>query len=117
MKMSNTNARSSPQPVCHSRPQPNGSRFIEVAGATPEPTSLLKSDLSCHSTAARAGQGVALGWGRLVQDLLATGELVKLPAGSLPCAEAYYAVVPHGRTITPEIDALIAWLRDGVSAD
>ena len=29
--------------------------------------------------AARYGQGIALGWGRLVHDLLNTGELVRLP--------------------------------------
>ncbi|RQS63651.1 LysR family transcriptional regulator [Burkholderia sp. Bp8963] len=61
--------------------------------------------------AARYGQGIALGWGRLVHDLLDAGELVRLPAASLRMVDAYYIVVPHGRTITPEIDGLIDWLR------
>ncbi|MFM0418881.1 LysR substrate-binding domain-containing protein [Paraburkholderia aromaticivorans] len=68
-------------------------------------------------SAARGGQGIALGWGRLVDDLLASGELVRLPVASLATAESYYAVVPHGRTITPEIDALIAWLRGDTAPD
>lgn len=61
--------------------------------------------------AARYGQGIALGWGRLVHDLIEAGELVRLPVASLKVSDSYYIVVPHGRTITPEIDGLIDWLR------
>lgn len=61
--------------------------------------------------AARYGQGIALGWGRLVHDLLEAGELVRLPSASLKVSDSYYVVVPHGRTIAPEIDGLIDWLR------
>ncbi|MEM5388938.1 LysR substrate-binding domain-containing protein [Paraburkholderia phymatum] len=61
--------------------------------------------------AARYGQGIALGWGRLVHDLLETGELVRLPVASFKTSDSYYVVVPHGRTITPAIDGLIDWLR------
>ncbi|WP_024302076.1 LysR substrate-binding domain-containing protein [Pseudogulbenkiania sp. MAI-1] len=66
--------------------------------------------------AARDGQGVALGWGRLVHDLLATGELVRLTTASVKVSDAYYIVVPHGRTMTPAIEALIEWLRKDVVA-
>jgi DNA-binding transcriptional LysR family regulator len=61
--------------------------------------------------AARYGQGIALGWGRLVHDLLEAGELVRLPVASFKVSDSYYVVVPHGRTITPAIDGLIGWLR------
>ena len=61
--------------------------------------------------AARFGQGIALGWGRLVHDLIEAGELVRLPVASLKVSDSYYVVVPHGRTITPAIDGLIDWLR------
>lgn len=61
--------------------------------------------------AARCGEGVALGWGRLVHDLLQTGELVRLSAWTLKSADSYYIVVPHGRTITSAVDALIEGLR------
>ncbi|WP_109477007.1 LysR substrate-binding domain-containing protein [Paraburkholderia sp. C35] len=61
--------------------------------------------------AARYGQGVALGWGRLVHDLVAAGELVRLPVASLKTDDAYFIVVPHGRPHTPAIDGLIEWLR------
>ncbi|MHA6908909.1 LysR substrate-binding domain-containing protein [Ralstonia pseudosolanacearum] len=63
--------------------------------------------------AAQLGHGIALGWGRLVDDQLKAGDLIKLPIPSLKVPDAYYAVVPHGRTITPAIDGLIRWLQDG----
>jgi DNA-binding transcriptional LysR family regulator len=61
--------------------------------------------------AARYGEGIALGWGRLVHDLVEAGELVRLPVASLKPNDAYFIVVPHGRTITAATDGLIDWLR------
>ena len=61
--------------------------------------------------AARLGQGVALGWGRLLHEHLASGELVRLTSASLPLRDAYYMVVPHGRSITPTIQMLMDLLR------
>ncbi|BCG02381.1 LysR family transcriptional regulator (plasmid) [Paraburkholderia sp. PGU19] len=61
--------------------------------------------------AARYGEGIALGWGRLVHDLVEAGELVRLPVASLKSSDAYFIVVPHGRTITAATDGLIDWLR------
>ncbi|BCZ83563.1 LysR family transcriptional regulator [Paraburkholderia terrae] len=61
--------------------------------------------------AARYGEGIALGWGRLVHDLVETGELVRLPVASFKPNDAYFIVVPHGRTITAATDGLIYWLR------
>jgi DNA-binding transcriptional LysR family regulator len=66
--------------------------------------------------AARYGQGVALGWGRLVHDFLESGELVRLQVASFKPDDCYFAVVPHGRAITPAIDALIKWLRGDAHA-
>lgn len=57
------------------------------------------------------GQGVALGWGRLVRPLLASGQLVRLTDAVLPLREAYYIVMPHGRTVTPMVSMLIELLR------
>lgn len=62
--------------------------------------------------AALAGQGVILGWGRLVHDLLAAGELVRLTAASLKVTDSYYVVVPQGRTLSPVVEELIACLRE-----
>ncbi|MDR6412350.1 DNA-binding transcriptional LysR family regulator [Paraburkholderia terricola] len=62
--------------------------------------------------AARHGQGIALGWRRLLEDMLTSGELVRLTDFSLPVQDCYFVFVPRGRTITPAIHALIDWLRD-----
>jgi DNA-binding transcriptional LysR family regulator len=62
--------------------------------------------------AARYGQAIALGWGRIVHGLIESGELVRVPVASFKPPESYFVVVPHGRTITPAIDGLINWLRD-----
>jgi DNA-binding transcriptional LysR family regulator len=61
--------------------------------------------------AARYGQGVALGWSRLVQDYIARGELVRLTGITSKQKDAYFVVVPHGRSITPAINQIIDWLR------
>ncbi len=61
--------------------------------------------------AARYGEGIALGWGRLVHDLLQARELVRLPVATYKSPDSYYVIVPHGRTITPAIDGLIDGLR------
>lgn len=61
--------------------------------------------------AARYGQGVVLGWSRLVQDHIARGELVRLTGMTSKQKDAYFVVVPHGRSITPAITQIIDWLR------
>jgi DNA-binding transcriptional LysR family regulator len=61
--------------------------------------------------AARYGQGIALGWNRLVDDLLRAGDLVRIDLATFRPGDAYFVVVPHGRTITPVITQLIEWLR------
>ncbi|MBP0619224.1 LysR substrate-binding domain-containing protein [Cupriavidus consociatus] len=65
--------------------------------------------------AARYGQGVALGWSRMVHDLLAKGELVRLTDASSKPTDAYFVIVPHGRSITPVVGRLIDWLREDVA--
>lgn len=61
--------------------------------------------------AARDGQGVVIGWSRLLHEHLASGELVRVTNAALPLSDAYYLVVPHGRSITPTIQTLIDLLR------
>ncbi|WP_322056132.1 LysR substrate-binding domain-containing protein [Paraburkholderia sp. J63] len=61
--------------------------------------------------AARDGQGVVLGWARLINEHLESGELVRVTNASLALSDAYYVVVPHGKSITPTIQALIELLR------
>lgn len=62
--------------------------------------------------AALHGHGIGLGWGRVIEHLLDSGELVRLEPFSVRPTDAYYAIIPHGRTATPEAWAIIRWLQD-----
>lgn len=58
------------------------------------------------------GQGVALGWARLLAENLKSGALVKLTDVAVKVPHAYFAVIPHGRTITATTQGLIDWIRN-----
>ncbi|CAI8758961.1 LysR family transcriptional regulator, glycine cleavage system transcriptional activator [Pseudomonas sp. IT-P12] len=62
--------------------------------------------------AALHGHGIGLGWGRVVEHLLASGELVRLEPFTVRPTDAYYAIIPYGRAATPESWAIIRWLQD-----
>jgi len=62
--------------------------------------------------AALHGHGIGLGWGRMVEHLLASGDLVRLEPFSVRPTDAYYAIIPDGRSATPEAWAVIRWLQD-----
>jgi DNA-binding transcriptional LysR family regulator len=87
--------------------------WFRALGATPP-----KLDYRLHCQlytdtiqAALHGHGVALGWGRMLDHLLASGELVRLTDFLIKPKEAYFLVVPHGRDITSTIIGLAEWLR------
>lgn len=61
--------------------------------------------------AARYGQGIALGWGRLVGAALAAGDLVRLPIATLDVSDAYYVVIPNSRHVPLSLDEVVAWLQ------
>ncbi|MFM0591856.1 MULTISPECIES: LysR substrate-binding domain-containing protein [Paraburkholderia] len=87
--------------------------WFQALGARP---SRLQYELRCtlYTDAIQAAlhdQGVALGWHRLLSDLLDSGELVRLTQASVKVSDAYYVVIPHGRTITPTTNRVIEWLR------
>lgn len=89
--------------------------FRELGGNPPK----LRYSLRCHLysdniQAALHGHGVALGWGRMIDHLLASGELVRVTDLVVRPREAYYLVVPHGRDITPTVLGLVDWLRDAL---
>ena len=61
--------------------------------------------------AAQAGQGVALGWRRLVEPLVEAGSLVRPIAASLAAPDAYYTVMPEQVALTEAARALYDWLH------
>ncbi len=60
--------------------------------------------------AARAGQGVALGWGALVQTFLDDGTLVALDETAFPAEGRYNVVIPLKSRRTVAIDKACSWL-------
>jgi LysR family glycine cleavage system transcriptional activator len=65
--------------------------------------------------AARAGHGVALGWGMLVQHYLQDGSLVRLGERSVQAEGRYNVVVPWQQKSNPARAVLIEWLADCLS--
>lgn len=62
--------------------------------------------------AAIHGHGVAMGWGRLLDHFLQSGQLVRLTSFVVKPKDSYYILIPHGRSESPSIRALIEWLRE-----
>ncbi|WP_084368310.1 LysR substrate-binding domain-containing protein [Rhizobium sp. RU36D] len=60
--------------------------------------------------AALNGQGVALGWNRLVDELLAQRRLVRLGDAALVPPGAYFVVVPTGRAEKSAVLRFTTWL-------
>ncbi len=60
--------------------------------------------------AARAGQGIALGWDMLIRSHVNDGSLVKIGVRELVPEAAYNIVVPLGPKRTPGVELVGAWL-------
>lgn len=66
--------------------------------------------------AARAGSGVAPGWGMLVNNFLADGSLVRIGKLSVRAENRYNVVVPWRQKSNPVRDVLIDWLAECLSS-
>lgn len=68
--------------------------------------------------AVRDGQGVGLGWRRLIQPLIDSGDLVTPIAAEMPAPGAHYLVRDAGRQPTPAMHHFTEWLtREAVSRE
>ncbi|MDI6024742.1 LysR substrate-binding domain-containing protein [Corticibacterium sp. UT-5YL-CI-8] len=61
--------------------------------------------------AALNGQGIALGWRRLVQDLLDQNRLVRIPPHTMLTRNGYFVVVPTRREKTEPVKKFAEWLK------
>ncbi|MFC6673002.1 transcriptional regulator GcvA [Marinobacterium aestuariivivens] len=61
--------------------------------------------------AAIAGQGVALGWRHLLDDLLASGLLVRPIAASLRTRRGYYLITPDTDRLSPNAQRFCDWVK------
>jgi len=81
--------------------------------ATPPPPGQLRFDnYTLLIQAAIAGQGVAIGWGHLVDGLVEQGLLCRPLEGSLRSARGYYVVLPPRKRRGALIERFVDWLED-----
>ena len=82
---------------------------IEVEDELPRTTSF--NNYLVMLQAAQQGQGIALGWRRLVQPFVDSGQLVRPIPDSLNADSAYYLLVrPGSLNLRPELRTVHDWL-------
>ena len=67
--------------------------------------------------AAMQGQGVALGFGRIIGSLLDQGKLLRPIAATESRGHAVHLVVPRGAALTPHAQKFFDWIRAEAAAD
>ncbi|AGZ35277.1 LysR family transcriptional regulator [Pseudomonas sp. SWI6] len=77
--------------------------------------SLSFDNYSLMLQAAVAGHGLAMGWRRTAEGMLARGELVAPFAETVVLQDALSVCVRHGQERRPEAQALAAWLKAQLS--
>jgi LysR family glycine cleavage system transcriptional activator len=99
---------------CHLEPW---IEWFRLAGLDlPEPSGgLIFQDASMLVRAAVDGQGIALGRHSIVQNDLASGQLVRLFEVELPCPVSYYLVYPASALEKPQVQAFRQWLLQEIA--
>ncbi|WP_312794906.1 LysR substrate-binding domain-containing protein [Tianweitania sp.] len=62
--------------------------------------------------AALMGEGIALGWSRLVQRLLQEKRLVRITPYAMPTHDGYFIVVPRRRSERSDVSLFVNWIKD-----
>jgi LysR family transcriptional regulator, glycine cleavage system transcriptional activator len=91
-------------------PPANPVRFTQLGLDFPFKPSLRFNHYTETISAARAGQGVALGWGALVQTFLDDGSLVAVDDTSIAVEGRYNILVPLKSRRTVAVDRACSWL-------
>ena len=74
---------------------------------------LVVTDYPMVVQAAIAGEGVALGWGNLIDRYLASGELVKPTEHTLATGNGFYAISRPAGMESNRVRAVMEWLLEG----
>jgi DNA-binding transcriptional LysR family regulator len=87
--------------------------WLAAFGHTLQPRSI---SMSCNFytdaiNAAIRGEGIALGWNRLVEDHLRHGQLVRVSVESVRPRGAYYVVIKNDTASKPSVAAFLGWIR------
>lgn len=88
--------------------------WLEAAGSSQSPAAghgLGLNNYILVVQAALSGQGVALGWRPLVDDLLRTGQLVAALDHPVRTERGYHLVRARGHGTSPTMERFTAWLR------
>jgi putative choline sulfate-utilization transcription factor len=109
-------------PLLHLRPE-NRSRWYDWAGLfrafglaeTPSPGSLRFDNYTLLIQAAIAGQGVAIGWRHLVDELLAQRLLCRLGSEVAHSEFGYYLILPERKRRQRLTQAFVGWLQAELS--
>lgn len=95
------------------------SRWAPLAGVT-DPGSRGELRFNHYTDAvyaAVAGQGVVLGWRRLIGGFLADGRLVRLGTAAAVPVERYHVLHPAGREPSPATELFTDWLVGEIGAE
>lgn len=106
--------------IAHDAPERSWYSWPEWArraglGTAPKRAALRFNHFADALQAARAGQGIALGWGLLVQRDLDDGSLVRVGDTVVQAEGRYNVVVPLRRKPNPLRDVLAEWLAENLS--
>jgi len=95
------------------RPAPTWTDWFAGQGIayTDKGDGLRLNDYALVVQAALEGEGIALGWRHLTDDLVARGLLVRPVAESLRTAFGYYVIWPRGVTLAGDAAIACDWLR------
>lgn len=61
--------------------------------------------------AALAGEGIVLGWHKLVDELMSRNQLVRVLQEALPTQNAYYVMLKPDRASRPAVGAFLRWIQ------
>ncbi|MOA55649.1 DNA-binding transcriptional activator GcvA [compost metagenome] len=86
-------------------------RQLNIA-SPPSPGPLRFDNYTLLIQAAIAGQGVAIGWRHLVDDLLEQGLLCRPIREQVSSSRGYYVVLPPRKRRGALIERFVEWLRD-----
>ncbi|MGE8496964.1 MAG: choline sulfate utilization transcriptional regulator [Pseudomonas sp.] len=111
-------------PLLHLRPESRSKWFdwnglfraLDIAG-TPGSGSLRFDNYTLLIQAAIAGQGVAIGWRHLVDELLAQGLLSRVDGRSVSSSFGYYVVLPERKRRVRLVQHFVEWVADELQRD
>lgn len=111
-------------PLLHLRPE-SRSRWFDWNGVfrafgiieTPSSGMLRFDNYTLLIQAAIAGQGVAIGWRHLVDDLIVQGLLCSVCTESVRTDYGYYVVLPERKRRQRLIECFVTWLQNELTND